>query len=67
MSTNQIGFLRLSQIIKHYIPVSKATFWRRVKDGTYPRPVKLSPNCSAWRKQDIEDLVKQLEHQHVQI
>jgi prophage regulatory protein len=53
---NNVGFLRLPQIIAEYIPVSKATFWRRVQDGTYPRPVKLSANCSAWRKSDIEEL-----------
>ena len=60
MNTNQAGFLRLPQIIENYIPVSKATFWRRVQDGTYPRPIKLSPRCSAWRKSDIESLINQL-------
>ena len=54
---NNAGFLRLPQIIAEYITVSKATFWRRVQDGTYPRPVKLSANCSAWRKSDIEELL----------
>lgn len=57
---NNAGFLRLPQIIAEYIPVSKATFWRRVQDGTYPRPVKLSANCSAWRRSDIEELIKTL-------
>ena len=60
MNTNQTGFLRLPQIIEHYIPVSKATFWRRVQDGTYPRPIKLSPRCSAWRKKDITKLLEEL-------
>ena len=56
-----MGFLRLPQIIENYIPVSKATFWRRVQDGTYPRPIKLSPRCSAWRKSDIESLITRIE------
>jgi prophage regulatory protein len=60
MTTNQMGFLRLPQIIENYIPVSKATFWRRVQDGTYPRPIKLSSRCSAWRKKDIEQLIEKL-------
>lgn len=61
MNANQMGFLRLPQIIENYIPVSKATFWRRVQDGTYPRPIKLSSRCSAWRKSDIEALITRIE------
>jgi predicted DNA-binding transcriptional regulator AlpA len=31
------------------IPFSHATLWRRVGDGTFPKPTKLSERVVAWR------------------
>ena len=31
------------------LPFSHATMWRRVKDGRFPRPVKIGPTMSAWQ------------------
>ena len=59
-SLPEAGFLRLSQIIGNpkatppipaIIPVSKSTWWSGVKEGRYPKPVKLSPKTTAW---DVE-------------
>ena len=47
------GFLRQSEIIPNPIPFSPATLWRKVKDGTFPAPVKLSERVTAWRVEDI--------------
>jgi len=47
------GFLRQSQIIPTLIPFSPATLWRKVKDGTFPAPVRISERVSAWRVEDI--------------
>lgn len=49
------GYLRQSQLIPHLLPFSKATLWRKVKDGTFPTPVKLSTRITAWRISDIEE------------
>lgn len=54
------GYLRLSQIIPSIIPVSKSTWWAGVKTGRYPRPVKLSMRCTAWRVEAIIALIEQL-------
>ncbi len=35
---------------------SRSTFWRRVADGTIPRPIKLG-GISRWRTADIEQAV----------
>jgi predicted DNA-binding transcriptional regulator AlpA len=35
------------------VPVSNATLWRMVKDGRFPAPVKLGPNVTAWRADDV--------------
>ena len=63
------GYLRLLQIIGNpkanppiqgLIPVSKSTWWEGVKSGRYPKPVKLSARTTAWRAEDIRDLIDQL-------
>jgi predicted DNA-binding transcriptional regulator AlpA len=51
------GFLRLSQVLLLF-PVSRSAFWAGVKSGKYPKPVKLSPRCTAWRAQDINQLIE---------
>ena len=42
------------------IPVSRATWWRGVRDGRYPQPVRLGPNSVAWRARDIRALLEKL-------
>ena len=62
MSSNHIhipaaGFLRLPQVLA-LIPVGKSSWWRGVKEGRYPEPVKIAPRTSAWKVEDIAALVK---------
>lgn len=54
------GFLRLPSIIapKGPIPVSRSTWWAGVKEGRYPKPVKLGPRITAWRVEDIRALIE---------
>jgi len=61
-------FLRLPQIIgdpkanppiKPIIPVCKTTFWKGIKTGIFPAPIKLSPRVAVWRASDIYALVKE--------
>ena len=58
----ETGFLRLTQILE-MIPIGKSSWWAGVKSGRYPKPVKLSANCTAWRVEDIQTLIKQLGQQ----
>ncbi|MCI5060199.1 MAG: AlpA family phage regulatory protein [Alphaproteobacteria bacterium] len=58
----KIGFLRLSQILKVF-PVSKSTWWAGVKEGKFPQPVKLGPKITAWRAEDIQDLLRSFDNQ----
>lgn len=62
MNLPETGYVRLSQIIGNpkanppipaIIPVSKSTWWAGVSSGRYPKPVKLSTRCTAWRISDI--------------
>ena len=45
--------LRQKQLLE-VVPFSKATLWRKVKAGTFPKPVKLSEGITAWQVTDIE-------------
>lgn len=33
--------------------LSKATVYRRVRDGSFPKPVRLSARCTRWRAGDV--------------
>lgn len=50
------GFVRLPVVLQHF-PVSRSTWWAGVKAGKYPAPVKLGPNTTAWRAEDILSLI----------
>lgn len=62
------GYLRLAQILGDpkamppapaLIPIGKSTWWKGVKSGRYPQPVKLGPRITAWRVEDIRALIDQ--------
>ncbi|MDA0186072.1 MAG: AlpA family phage regulatory protein [Proteobacteria bacterium] len=52
------GLVRLSQILAPNgpIPVSKSTWWQGVRDGRFPKPLKLGPRTTAWQVEDIRAL-----------
>ncbi len=63
----ETGFLRLSQIIGNkktntpaLIPISRTSFLNGVKSGKYPKPVKLGERMTAWRIEDIRELIENL-------
>lgn len=48
----ETGFLRLAQLLT-FIPISKSTLARRINEGAFPKPVKLSARVTAWRVEDV--------------
>jgi prophage regulatory protein len=56
----QTGFLRLRAILAPVgpIPVSKSTWWAGIKDGRFPRPLKLGARVTVWRVEDIRLLLE---------
>ena len=66
---NTSRYLRLQQIIGNrnsspprepIIPISASSWWAGVAEGRYPKPVKLGPNTTAWRWEDIQSLLDHL-------
>jgi predicted DNA-binding transcriptional regulator AlpA len=52
------GFVRLAQILT-IIPISKSSWWQGVKDGRFPKPIKLGPRTTVWRVEDIQSLLRE--------
>lgn len=61
------GFLRERQILGDplatphlpaLIPVSRSTWWRGVRSGRFPEPIKLGPRITVWRATDIYALLE---------
>jgi len=46
-------FLRLNHL-KERLGVSGSSIWAWVKAGKFPKPIKLSENCTAWNAADVE-------------
>ena len=48
-------FYRLPKVREIAGGVASSTIWGWVKNGTFPKPIKLSKNCTAWNSVDVED------------
>lgn len=44
----ETGFVRQKQLVS-FIPFSRTTLWRKVRDGEFPAPVRLSAGITAWK------------------
>jgi prophage regulatory protein len=63
----ETGFLRIWQIVGNkknnipaLIPIGRTTFLNGVKSGKYPKPVKLGERTTAWRVEDIRNLISSM-------
>jgi prophage regulatory protein len=53
-----IGDKKANPVIPPIIPVGKSTWWNGVKSGRFPTPVKISPRVTAWKVEDIRNLIE---------
>jgi prophage regulatory protein len=56
------GFVRLSAILAPAgpLPIGRSTWWRGVKSGRFPKPIKFGPNTTMWKAEDIHGLIDAL-------
>jgi predicted DNA-binding transcriptional regulator AlpA len=52
--TGNIEFLRARDLLRGVVPFSRATLYRRIADGSFPRGVKVSPRVTAWPRAVVE-------------
>lgn len=49
----EAGYLRQAQLVGHVLPIGASTLWRWVKDGKFPKPIKISERVTVWRAEDV--------------
>ena len=52
------GPIRPRAGIPAILPISKSAWYVGVRDGRYPKPVKLGPCTTAWRIEDVRALLE---------
>tara|TARA_R110002167_G_scaffold103839_1_gene268248 strand:- start:4204 stop:4422 length:219 start_codon:yes stop_codon:yes gene_type:complete len=55
----ETGFLRLPQVLQ-LIPIGRSSWWAGIASGKYPKGVRLAPRTTAWRCEDIRQLLEEL-------
>ena len=58
-SLPQTGYIRAKQLLGSILPIGRTTLWKMVKTGRFPAPVRLGPNTTAWRAEDVRDWLEQ--------
>lgn len=53
-------FFSVDQVAKRY-GVSTDSIWRWKRQGNFPAPVRLGPNCTRWRLADLVEHEQQLQ------
>lgn len=61
MTTKHQGFVRQKQLLP-IIGFSAPTLWRKVKSGSFPKPVKLGENITAWRVEEVDAWMASCSH-----
>ena len=59
-TSNKTPFLTVYQVADRY-GVSTDSIWRWKRDGVFPAPVRVGPNCTRWREADLLEHESQLE------
>lgn len=54
--TDQVDFLRLLKVaeVARLTSLHRATIYRMIHEGTFPRQIRLTKRCVRWRASDIE-------------
>lgn len=55
-----IGNPKASPPILPLIPIGRTAWLQEVKNGNFPKPVKIGKRITAWRVEDIEALIVKL-------
>ena len=53
----QVEFYRISTLVK-MLGISRSHIWNLVKSNQFPKPVKLSENCTAWRASEVSGWIQ---------
>ncbi len=55
----ETGFVRLPQILS-LIPISRSAWWAGIREGKFPKGIKLGSKTTVWRAEALRALINQL-------
>ena len=55
-----IGDNKSTPPILPILPISKSSWWAGVKEGKYPKPIKIGNNITVWRSDEIQALISKI-------
>ena len=55
-----IGDAKANPPIPALIPICKTAWYAGIKNGIYPKGIKLSPRVCVWRESEIQALIQKL-------
>jgi predicted DNA-binding transcriptional regulator AlpA len=65
MAIPETGFIREAQLVTTPskgkvgpMPFGKSTLWRMVRNGKFPKPIKLGARVTAWRCEEVHEWIK---------
>jgi len=47
-------YYREKQVLAIFAPVHRSTWWRWIREGNAPAPVRMGKRITVWRKSDLE-------------
>lgn len=62
---DEVAILLSDNAAAAMLSISRATFWRRVKDGTFPKPIRLG-GATRWRRESLLAVVDDLASEAVE-
>jgi len=57
MTDNSSRFLRLNAVLDK-TGLSRATLYRKIQDGTFPKQITIGRRCVAWLESEVEEWMR---------
>jgi prophage regulatory protein len=49
-----IAIIRLAELQRRFVPMSRVSIWRKVRNKEFPAPIRLGNRAIGWRVADVE-------------
>jgi len=48
------AIIRLSELQRRFVPMSRVSIWRKIRNKDFPAPIRLGVRAIGWRVADVE-------------
>jgi predicted DNA-binding transcriptional regulator AlpA len=52
-----------ARVLQQHLGIPASTFWRLLKRGLLPQPVRIAPRCVRWVRSEVEAFERQLQEE----